>query len=525
MNLGTLIEQVAGIADRGIVSFDERGQVVRRSYAELSRDVEARRGQLAGWNIAPPTRVGIMAHNSYEWIVLDLALIRMGVTSICLPVTEFERTSLEELGSRYELDVLLVGPGVRADEELPPWAARFGERPRTTRGPAPAVALDADSFSLVFSSGTSGKIKCLPISRRGTEAWIEAYGQHYAFKTDDRILVVLPLSNYQQRVMVYTGMHYRFEVILADPARLLRALKELHPTIVIGPPLFYEILENRFRALPPRQRRLLEIAGAIIAKLPFAALRARLRRRIFKPFHDAYGGAARLLLSGAAPNRHSTLELFERLGLPLFQVYGLTETGVVSWNLPGANRPGSVGKPVFPDGVRLAPDGEIIVHNTHPQCRGYIYCEPDELKQTFLTPETVATGDIGRFDDAGYLYIIGRKKQIIITQGAYKVHPETLERELEQCELVNQAVVFGGGALTGLVALVNLRPESPADTRARVDAFVEALNDRLPSASQIGRVEIADKVFTAENGLLTRNLKLDRNAIFQEFRAQLVPPT
>lgn len=527
MQLANITDNISHIRDRGIQYFLPDNSIARKSFAELHEDVCRLQDTLQSWGVGSGTRVGIMARNCYEFVLLDLALTRIGALSVCFPILEFEKVGMAELGTTYEVACVLLGPGIRTDEELPPWAARFGpdswEQPRALRTEAPVVQMPKpDVFSLIFSSGTSGQLKCLPISRDSTEEWIDAYSRHYTFRPDDSMLVVLPLSNYQQRVMIYTALRYEFEVHLAQPETLFRALKQMRPTIIIGPPLFFEAVENRFRVLPARQKRLLMLAAQTIAKMPSAAARSWLQRRVFRPFHEAFGGRVRLMLSGGAPTRMSTLTLLELLGLPLFQAYGLTEAGVIAWNLPGANRPGSVGKPVFPEDIVLAEDGEILVKQRHPHSYGYLYCDEDVVKKTFTDENTIATGDIGTIDADGYLYITGRKKEIIITQGGYKVHPETLEKALEASELVARAVVFGGGALTGLVALVSLRGGDSDESKAAVQALVTELNETLPSPSRIGRVEFTTAQFTMESGFLTRNLKLDRKAIFEHFRSQLM---
>ena len=114
--------------------------------------------------------------------------------------------------------------------------------------------LDPDVFTMVFSSGTTGRVKCLAISRRGTEEQIGCFGHAYGFRPDDSILVALPMSIYQQRLMLYTAVWYGFDILLTTPDRIFHGLTLMRPTLLAGPPLLFEALENRFHALAPGRR-------------------------------------------------------------------------------------------------------------------------------------------------------------------------------------------------------------------------------------------------------------------------------
>ena len=368
-----------------------------------------------------------------------------------------------------------------------------------------------------FSSGTTGRLKCITLGLRGTEDLIRAYNEAFPFRSDDAILVVLPLSAFQQRLMVYAAIWHGFDMHLVDVKQLMRGLREMRPTILAGPPVFYEMLENRFRSLPRAQRGLLLTAGHALRLLP-QRVRRPAARRVFAPFHDAYGGRIRLMLSGAAASRMSTLRLFRLLDLPLVQAYGLTETGFISWNLPGRNRLGSVGKLVFPGTVRLLDDGEIVVRYPNPQSHGY-FPESPAGDRTFLANGWLATGDVGRFDDDGYLHIVGRKKEIIITRGGYKLQPEPIEQRFAEHPMVGRAVLVGGDDLEAITAVVALRPHaSPRDEEAIRELLV-VVNAELPSAARVQHLVLTRAEFAVENGLLTHNLKVDRRAVARRFGA------
>ena len=522
MDLARLTDKLRELANQAIYFYDGPA-LSRKSYPELFEDVSQFEKNLRAAGITKRMCVGLLAENCYEWIVCELALLRLNCVSVCFSPEEFQAQSLAELVDKYDLQLLIVSPKelARRNEQHPAVAkltATGEDLPVCVDGKQ--SSLNDDVFTLVFSSGTSGVLKCLMITRSGTEDLIESFGELYNFQPDDAILMFLPLSIYQQRWMLYTAIHYGFDMHLADPPRLFKALKEMKPTIIGAPPLFYELFERRFHSLPPRKRNLLSAAGRAVSLVPSGALRGALNRRVFAPFHQALGGRIRLMLTGAAPTRRSTLECFARLGLPLYEGYGLTETGYISINLPGRNRVGSVGKLVGKGRISIAADGEIIFSSDHPLSCGY-FSAGDEQRKTFLDAHRIATGDIGRFDDDGYLYLTGRKKEIIVTQGGQKVHPESLEKEIEHAPDVLRAVVFGGGELAGLAALVSLQVHDTAAEK-RVRTMVDKLNRQLPAATRIGQLIFTTKEFTTANGFLNRNLKVDRRAVFNAFRNELL---
>lgn len=499
-------------------------RVVQKDARELHADVGAMVLRLRACGVVPGMRVGLLASNGYGWIVSCAALLELRCQLVALP-EEFRDEAAEALGDRYQLGLLIVsakdgwyeatagGWVLSCDAEDPP-----GIRARGAEACDPAP--DFEENALVFSSGTSGKLKCMITSRRGTEEMIECFHRHYRYRTDDRLIVFLPLSNYQQQMMAFAALWYGFALIVVEPRRLFQALRELGPTQIIAPPMFYEAIATRFHDLPRGKRILVDALGRAAGLLPFPRLRDRVVRACFGPVHASLGGRVRLMLTGMAPIRSTTLKTLTRLGLPLYEVYGVTECGIVTLNTPGANRPGSVGRPVEAGCVELAEDGEIIVRKRSPLTRGYLGGFGDD-GTTYLDGDRVATGDIGRFDRDGYLYITGRKKEIIVTSGGQKIHPETVESQINECPAVAHSVVFGAD-LPDLVAVVSLRPDTGGNSREEVRRFLGQLGMRARGrgACRVGKVLYTETAFTRDNGLLTRNLKLDRKAILRHFQGE-----
>lgn len=499
----------------------EQGQVVKRSHADVHHDVLAACARLKSWGLKPGMRVGIYAPNCYEWVIYDLALLEMQAVIVAF-TDDFKSTKAIDLFDKYSLSLLLVA---KADDKAAqgsglPIASIDGENSDMEVLPCsePVTDPEYDSIGCIFSSGSSGGLKGVLLNRRGIEATVNSFVQAAEPRHDDCLLLFLPLSNFQQRMMYYAAFWYGFNIIVTDPNRLFRALKDLHPTILIAPPTLYEAFETRFYNLPPMKRRIAEVLSDITLAIPIPAVQRKIARRLFSSAYGALGGHMRLMITGMAPIKLSTLELCRRMQLPLFETYGLVEFGSVSLNLPGANRLGSVGRLLPGIQMEFAPDGEIIVHRKDTLALGYFECAPGESERTFIGNGSVATGDIGRLDADGYLYIAGRKKEIIITAGGEKVHPEAIEAEIDACPEVARSVVFSSPDLPSLVAVVLPKNPEAAGVQERIQRFVDGVNQRN-RLMNVGQIIFTNQLFTRENGFLRPNLKLDRKRIAQHFHA------
>jgi long-chain acyl-CoA synthetase len=520
MDLRELTSRMAQQKHQNNIITFEKGQVVSRTHEAVYADIVAACARLKAWGVRTGMRVGISAPNCYEWIIYDVALLELRAISMAF-TDDFTSVSADELIEKYSLSLLLVPASEKAHRNVKHSAAvAFIEAENKGTRAIECQLLSEDrefeNIGMVFSSGSTGRLKGLSLNRQGIEASVDAFTQAANPRHDDCLLLFLPISNFQQRLMYYSALWYGFDLIVADPTRLFRALKDLHPTILIAPPMLYEAFETRFSNLSAGKQRAAKILGGIIRRMPGQSIREKLARKIFKDAYDALGGRMRFMVTGMAPIKRSTLHLFQLMQLPLFETYGMTEFGGIALNLPGANKTGSVGRLLPGVRVELAPDGEVIAVREHRIASAYFECSEGEGEQTFIGPDRVATGDIGRFDDDGYLYLIGRKKEMIITAGGTKLHPEIPETEIDACADVARSVVFAepdSGILVAVVLPKNLEDES---AKKRIQQFVDAISERQPAIA-VGRIVFSDQAFTRENGFLRPNLKLDRKKIAQHF--------
>ncbi|HVG17621.1 MAG TPA: condensation domain-containing protein, partial [Blastocatellia bacterium] len=530
MDLMRMIDNLASAADNTITFYDCEDKIVTKNYASVHAAVMNAVNRLRRWGVEEGMRVGLLATNSYEYVVYDLAFIHLRCISVSLP-EEFANRSTDELLERYELNLLLlskadVWPNLSIGSSV---AYIDSDELQVKRLRNVAATIDQPTgdrvLSLTFSSGTSGKIKCLIVGKEGTESTVSKFVEPFNINHDDSLIVFLPLSSFQQRMMLYAALYFRFDLILVKPSQLFTAFKELKPTLCLAPPLLYETIHNQFTSavqdLAPARRLMLKALSMIAANVPASSIRNKLLDVCYGRIYASLGGRIRMMWTGMAPIKRSTLDFFERMRIPLYEAYGLTEIGGICANTPTHKRLGSVGRPLVDGSVRLAEDGEIVVSRDRLLTFGYLYADAEEVKSTYLTPNTIATGDIGRFDRDGFLYIVGRKKEIIITSQGIKVHPEKIESEINRSPHVDRSVVFGA-SLPYLVALISLRGPLTREVESQIDQHIQKMNSGLPPAERVVKYHITAEQLTRENGLLTRNLKLDRRAILKRFEKELL---
>jgi long-chain acyl-CoA synthetase len=275
-------------------------------------------------------------------------------------------------------------------------------------------------------------------------------------------------------------------------------------------------VHTRFLNLPAWKRGLWSVLGGLIGLAPGAALRQSLARKAFAEFYRQFGGRMRLLITGMAPIKRSIGTFFDMMQLPLAESYGMVETGSLTYRPPGSRKYGSVGKPLEGLEIRFESDGEIIVCRERSLTKKYFQCAEGESERTFIGDGAVATGDIGKLDDEGYLYLMGRKKELIVTPGGYKIHPEIIEEELNSSPDVAQSVVFAKSGAAHLVCVVVLSQAGSEEAKARVRKFASELTS-TKKAMQIGEILFADAPFSIETGTLRPNLKVDRRGIAAKF--------
>lgn len=500
------------------------------SSQQFLNDIEAQKRALTGLGLRPRDKVGLIGANSYLWMVSDIALVELDIVSVVFP-GEFQDIPAEKLMADYGLAFLLVSDA--DDSETPPPRAssniaRMGRidlsvhKLRTVENdPYPVTE---DDLSFVFSSGTSGSFKGMVISKAGVIDQVNSFGDAMGFGPHDTVLLYMPFSSLQNRVLYY-GAVMRGAAITAVPAtQLLEGLKRFNPTVLIAPPIFYEAVEKSIKAglrfQPLATRIFLTGADFIAAGIRTAfgdKTATTLLKKLYGKAHAAFGSRMRIMITGMAKIGPATLEFYRKLGFPLVQVYGLTECGVVCANTLYDNQIGTVGKPLAGNEITIAEDGEIVVRKAAPQTNRFFHFEASS-EDTRFADDAVYTGDLGQLSPSGHLTLIGRKKSTIVAHSGVKVQPELIEKALEERDTVSKAVLVGldSGRILG-VAVQTPNSLTPSDVQALKTDVRMTVEQMAPSFKSHVQVTQTTEEFTAENGLLTRNLKINRDAVTQRF--------
>jgi long-chain acyl-CoA synthetase len=308
---------------------------------------------------------------------------------------------------------------------------------------------------------------------------------------------------------------------------------DVKPTVFASLPRFFEKIHARVvtdvECLPAEDRKRFTSAldlGCRISKLRQA--RMPVPEELLKQYDteakpllhrvkEYFGGRIRLATSGGAPLPLEVAEFFDAAGVPILQAYGLTENVCVAFNRPDNHKFGTVGPPMPGCEVRIASDKEILVRS-EMMFSGY-YKAPDETAKVFADG-WLLTGDLGEFDEDGFLKIIGRKKELIVTSTGKKVAPALLENMLKEHHLISQAMVYGEGR-SYLVALITVNvAEAPELHKVRdiVRTKIDDVNRRVSSTESIKRFAILDRDFEIGKDEITPTGKLKRDIITNRFR-------
>jgi long-chain acyl-CoA synthetase len=368
----------------------------------------------------------------------------------------------------------------------------------------------------------------------------------------DTAVSFLPLSHVYERVTSYAYLFHGVPVAYVERMDdLPQALLEVHPTLAAAVPRVFEKLYanvmQKGHASTGSKRRIFDWAMRVAKEAvrwkaygeeapSWLHLRWKIADRIvYSKIREGIGGRFRAFISGGGPLARELAEFFWAVGVPVYQGYGLTETSpVVSANYPGVNKVGTVGRPIENVSVRIAEDGEILVQGPCVM-KGY-YLKPEDTSGAMSPDGWLATGDIGRLDEEGYLYVTDRKKDLFKTAAGKFVAPQPIENLLKVNPLILNAVLVGDAHkfIAALIVPNFTNVESAARVQGRTfasheqvaaDPWVHELigkevaqvNSKLAQYETIKRFALLDHDFTFDGGQLTYTLKLKRRVIAERY--------
>lgn len=404
-----------------------------------------------------------------------------------------------------------------------------------------------DIFRIIYTSGTTGPPKGCVLTHRNGRSVLDMVEDLVAIDHGGVIYLYLPLAH-------SFGMLVELKAIDAGaiiaywggkPDQILPELQEVKPTYLPSVPrLFEKLYALAVSILDPETIKRATQVGLEVRQLenkgaqPDAVLRKEyeeFEERIFKLGRSVFGGELKEAVTGAAPIAAEILEFFYAAGVPVFEGYGMTETTAVSTvSTPSAHKFGSVGRPLPGCEVRIADDGEVLIKGPNV-FSGYF--RDGDTSFGLLADGWLHTGDVGHVDDDGYLWISGRKKDIIITAGGKNITPANIENDLSQTRWVSFAVLYGDRR-PYLVTLVSLDGEQvlpwarehglPEDlaqlanepkVHELIRTELQRINQNYARVEQVKRFAICEHEFSQARGELTPTLKVKRNVIYENYAA------
>ncbi len=548
------------------------GRWVPTTYKTYHQEVRTAAKALMSLGFEPGHTLCILGFNRPEWVIFDLAGLTAGgvpagIYTTCsaeevqyiIGHSEARIVLLEDAGQwakveaelanlpKLEHVVMMKGATVEHDlviswEDFIAKAADVEDADLDAR--VEGLKLE-DLATLIYTSGTTGPPKGVMLSHDNL-AWTAALTRKLMpLSPEDCSLSYLPLCHIaEQMFSLHAPVTHGLSVYFAESIDAVPDnLKEVQPTIVFGVPRIWEKfhtgISSKLEDAKPIKKKLLAWAqgvglrraralnGGAVGVGGLSYLIAN--KLIFCKLKPAIGmGRARFCISGAAPISKEVLEFMAGLDVTIHEVYGQSEdTGPTSFNRPGATQFGSVGPPLPDVEVKIAADDEILVKGRNV-FMGYF--KDDEATAATLKDGWLHSGDLGKFDEQGFLHIIGRKKDIIITAGGKNITPKNIEAGLKNSVLISEAVVIGDRRKF-LSALLTLDPETAAKwaadngvkpngglhdsdrIRAQIQSDVDAVNAKFARVEHIRKFTILPRELTIEDGELTPTLKVKRKPV------------
>ncbi len=585
------------------------GHWVETTFGELGNAASSVATWLGDRGVAAGDKVCIVGGTRPEWCIADMGGLSAGAVTVgayptlapsqLVYVLDHSDARVAFIEGRAELDKILphkaelpkleqlvvwdtagLEKELAAHSWLVPWSEVVRTRPDAERIAERVASVRPETAAIiVYTSGTTGPPKGAMISHENILVLLA--GQRSSmFGADDIGLSFLPMAHVAERVLAFYGRidHGTATAFASSIPKVLEELKEVRPTFFGGVPRIFEKAYARIqgevaKAPPGRQRMFrwaertgLEVVGRWQRgeRIPLGlAVRYRLADRlVFTKIRAAFGGRVRFFVTGAAPIPRKVLDFFWAVGFPVYELFGMTEATVVTHtNEPGATRLGSVGKARRYVETKLADDGEILLRGK-VVFLGY-YKNEEATREAVDADGWLHTGDIGKIDPDGFLYIVDRKKHIIITSGGKNLTPANIENEIKaEDPLIGQVHAHGDmrAYVTALVTLgalesielahahgiltdenavaalkrallenplarpaglaevqakVALRPE----VRERIVAAVRRANARLARVEQVKRVYLLDRELSIEEDEITPTLKVKRKNLEKKFAA------
>ena len=509
------------------------GQIISVTGRELLGMIEKARAFVLACGLRAGDRCALYGPNSVRWIAADLALMAQGVVIVPLDPRQVRSEIAAVVRDSSPSLIYCSDEGCAANLPSAPETILFD---RIFAGPdaepsPPLPRKDDEPVTIVYTSGTSGEQKGVVITVGNITFMLGCTNGRLdilmAGRTEpDRVFQYAPFCFGAARILLLTSLSRNSMLVLStDLTKLSDELKLAQPNYFVNVPLFLERVRRRVEESIGKR-------GGFAAKVFNGARRAYLgdggfadaiylliaKLRIFPSIRKSVGPNVKALICGSAPLAVETQKFFMMLGIPVLQVYGLTETtAICTMDDPRHVEPGRVGCAIPGVEMKVGDHGEILVRGPNIFAG---YWQRPEATASALAGGWFHTGDQGEADANGNWRITGRLKNLVILNSGHNVAPEPIEEKLASLLPEAQQVMLTGNQRSFLGALITI-PGANGAQRERIQAVLDSLNADLPHYKQIRGFQVLGETFTAENGMLTTMGKLKRDAIAARYADEI----
>jgi long-chain acyl-CoA synthetase len=560
------------------VALRTKGDATKITWRDYGERVRRAAGGFAGLGVQPGDTVAILMLNRPEFNVIDTAALHVGAVPFSMYVTstvEQIRYFLEDSGAKVAVTERMFLPKlleaitgtavtkvivVDGDAEGALSLAQLeAAAPAGFDFEARWRAVEPDSLlTIIYTSGTTGMPKGVELTHANIVFQLRAFQAVREIQGGSRAISYLPHAHIADRMSThYMSMFLGGTMTTCpDPKLLFDHVMDVRPTEFTGVPRVWEKLkaglEAKFAAESPEKRAMVKAAidaGLMKVRLEqagtpvppdLAAGVARAEQLLFAPLRAAIGlDQARAFFVGAAPTPREVLEFFHAIGVPIAEVWGMSELSCVGTAMPhGVCKIGTVGVALPGVELKIAEDGEVLVRGPLVM-RGYRN-KPDQTRETIRGDGWLHTGDVGELDAEGFLKIVDRKKELIINAAGKNMSPANIEARIKTSSpLIGQACVIGDGRAYN-VALLVLDPDGAMafcrarsidmplaklvdhpEVRAEIDRAIASANEHLSRVEQIKRYALLGEEWLPGGDELTPTMKLKRKPIAQKYAARI----
>ena len=399
------------------------------------------------------------------------------------------------------------------------------------------VDIDPDQMStLLFTSGTTGASKGVMLSHRNIATNVMQLSAYFSVPEPKIGFSVLPLHHvYEMTCDVWTSFYQGASIAFCEGLKhLQKNMKEIHPTVMLGVPLVFEKFYKGMWKQAKKSGEEEKLRNAIDLSKRMRLYRSpAIVKRMFKSVHDSFGGRI-TFIEGGAPADPFIIEEFEAMGIPMIQGYGMSECSpIIALNRDRYRKAGPVGQPVQMAEVRVIGQdedgiGEVIVKSDSVMM-GY-FQDPDATAEV-IRDGWLHTGDLGYFDEEGFLYLTGRSKTVIVTKGGKNIFPEEVEQVFEKSRFIKEVLVYGteDEHVGNVIITAEIFPDleevtreagelSPSDVYHFFKDLTDEINKEMPPYKSVRRIRIRDTEFAkTTSGKIKRYGNRSDSAYSEEF--------